>query len=340
MSKIKVGFDISQLAHGGGVATYTDQISQQLIKINDLELVFFYSLLRKPYRGNLQSVKRFFIPPTLLEFLFNQIRLFPIEQFIGKIDIFHSNDWMQPPTSAKKITTYHDLIPIKFPQWSHPKVVAVHRRRLAIVEKEIDCVIAVSEATKRDLLEVSTIPEEKIAVIYEGVGQEFRPFSDQEVLKFREKYHLPDKFILAIGGIGERRNLRRVKLAAKNYHLVVTGQDLPYLANEEMPLLYSAAKILLYPSLYEGFGLPILEAMASGTPVVTSNVSSMPEVGGEAALYVEPEDEHDITNKLKAVMEDEKLRGQLIKKGLLQAKKFSWKKCAAETAQLYRQLNE
>lgn len=336
--KIKIGIDISQVAHSGGVGVYTQNLAKHLSELKDLELVFFYSSLRKKYHGGLKNVKKFRLPPTLFEMLFNRWRNVPIEKFIGPLDIFHSSDWMQPPSKAKKVTTYHDVIPIKYPQWSHPKIVKVHKRRLQIVEREIDMVIAVSAATKKDLLEVTQIPAEKIAVIYEAAGDHFKVQSQKAIEEFKSKYNLPKDFVLAIGGIGERRNLKRVKEATKNYHLVIAGQTVPYLPYEELPLLYASAKVLLYPSLYEGFGLPIVEAMSVGLPVITSNVSSMPEVGGEAAEYVSPESVIDIENKLKIVMGDDKKREKMIKAGFSQAKKFSWDKAAKETAEVYRSL--
>lgn len=335
---MKVGLDISQLAHRGGVATYTQNLANQLVQNKELEMIFFYSSLRLPYKGNLVNVKFFRLPPTLLEIIFNRLRFIPIENFIGSVDIFHSSDWLQPPTKAKKITTYHDVIPLKYPKWSHPKIVGVHKKRLEIVEKEIDVVIAVSESTKKDLLEVSKIPEEKITVIYEAAGEQFKPQSVNLVEEFRKKWKLPDKFVLAIGGIGNRRNLSRVKQAAKDYDLIVSGETIKCVPDEQLSLLYSAAEVLLYPSLYEGFGLPILEAMACGVPVITSNVSSMPEVGGQAAIYVDPYNLEDIKNKLTEIMSDQKLRENVIKKGLEQVKKFSWQKCQQETAALYKKI--
>lgn len=337
---IKVGMDISQLAHDGGVGVYTQNLAENLSKIPDLEMVYFYSSLRKPYQGKLRHVKFYRLPPTLFEMLFNKWRNVPIERFVGPIDVFHSSDWAQPPSKAWKVTTYHDVIPLKYPQWSHPKIVAVHQRRLKIVEKEIDQIIAVSESTKKDLMQISHIPEEKIVVIYEGVGHQFKPQLEKNVTKFKEKYKLPESYVLAIGGIGERRNLKRVREASKKYNLVIAGQTIPLLPDDDLPLLYSGANVLLYPSLYEGFGLPILEAMNCGVPVITSAISSMPEVGGQAAEYVNPESVIDIENKLMIVMRDEEKRKSMIKKGFEQAKKFSWEKCARETAEVYNRLGK
>lgn len=337
---MRVGMDISQIAHIGGVANYTGNLAKQLSKIPDLDMVYFYSSLRKPYKGSLKNVKEYKLPPTLFEMLFNRWRNVGIERFIGPLDIFHSSDWTQPPSKAKKATTYHDVVAIKYPEWSHPKIVAVHKRRLWLVEQEIDFVIAVSQSVKKDLLEISRIPENKIKVIYEGVADFFRPMPKNKVEEFSKRTKLPSRFILSIGGVGERRNLKQVKKVCESlrYHLVILGETIPDLSEKDLPLLYNAASALLYPSLYEGFGLPILEAMACGTAVITSDTSSMPEVGGNSALYVDPFDLEDIKEKLKMVMDDKDLREDLIKKGFTQAKKFSWEKCAKETADVYRGL--
>lgn len=332
---MRVGMDISQLAHRGGVATYTQNLSLELAKHKELEMVYFYSSLRKPYRGGLKNVKKYRLPPTLFEMLFNRWRNVSIERFLGPMDVFHSSDWTQPPTKSKKVTTYHDVIPLKYPPWSHPKIVAVHKRRLKLVEKEIDCVIAVSQSTKKDLLEVSNIPEEKITVVYEAAGEQYRPQSKEKVEDFKKRMGLPDNFILAIGGVGSRRNLERIKEATRGYNLVIAGVNLSDLSSEEFPLLYAAAEILLYPSFYEGFGLPILEAQACGCPVVTSNVSAMPEVAGKGAILVDPYSTEDIIRGIRGVRE---IREELIKRGFENVKKFSWEKAALETANIYRKV--
>lgn len=338
MKNIKVGMDISQLAHQGGVVTYTQNLAERLSATADLEMIYFYSSLRRPYRGGLKNVKKYRLPPILFEMLFNRWRNIDMERFLGPLDIFHSSDWTQPPTKAKKVTTYHDMVPLKYPRWSTPKIVSVHKRRLFLVEKEIDMVIAVSEATKKDLLEVSNLPEEKITVIYEGPTANFSPQPQTKIKAFRKKYHLPEKFVLAIGGVGERRNLARIEEACKDYNLVIAGWTIPWLSTMELELLYSSASVLLYASLYEGFGIPILDAFSVGLPVVTSNVSSMPEIAGTAALCVDPFDVEDIKKKLKQVMEDQDLRKELVNEGFEQVKKFSWEKAARETANVYRQL--
>ncbi len=330
--------DISQIAHPGGVATYTLNLSERLSKDPNLEMVYFYSSLRKNYKGKLKNVKSYRLPPTLFELLFNKWRNVPIEKFLGIIDVFHSSDWTQPPTKAKKVTTFHDVVPLKYPQWSHPKIVEVHKRRLKLVEKEIDHVIVVSKATKKDLLEVSSIPEEKITVIYEAPTIDFKLQPKEKIKEFLKKYKLPEKFVLAIGGVGERRNLDRIKEACKDYNLVITGQTIPWLEFDELELLYQSASVLLYASVYEGFGIPILDAFSSRLPVITSNVSSMPEVGGKAALYVDPLRVEDIKEKLDLMMEDQVLREEMIKKGKEQVKKFSWKKTAEQTFQVYKKL--
>lgn len=337
---MKIGFDISQIAHTGGVGIYTQKLAGQLSKEADLELIYFYSSLRKPYQGKLKNVKSFRLPPTLFEMLFNRWRNISIEKFIGQVDIFHSSDWIQPPSKAKKVTTYHDIIPLKYSRWSHPKIVEVHKRRLKIVEKEIDMVIAVSEATKKDLLEISKIPEEKIVVIYEApvISDSARLQGDAREVrckKFREKYGLPEKYVLAIGGIGERRNLQRVKEASQGFNLVISGVTLPWLSTEELGLLYACSEFLLYPSFYEGFGLPVLDAQFAGCPVITSNVSSMPEIAGVGAVLVDPYSTEDIIRGIREVREN---REELIKKGFENVKKFSWEKCAKETIKVYQRL--
>lgn len=338
--KLRIGFDISQLAHEGGVSTYTQKLADGLQNSKEIETVFFYSSLRKSYNGKLKGVKKFKLPPSLFELLFNKLRNVSIEKFLGPIDVFHSSDWVQPPSKSKRVTTYHDLVPLLHPEWSLPKIVEVHKRRLKLVEKEIDMVIAVSESTKKDLLRITSIPSEKITVIYEGVDEKFKVQTQKDIKIFKIKYHLPEEFVLALGGVGERKNIKRLQVACKELPLIVAGQDIERVSDEELPLLYASAKLLAYPSLYEGFGLPVLEAQACGTPVVISDVSSLPEIGGTGAAYVDPFDIEDIRKTVRKVFYDNEVRKTLIKEGLKNVKQFTWEKTVEQTIGVYKSLVE
>lgn len=301
-------------------------------------MVFFFSAFRKSYHGPLKNVKKFRLPPTLFEVMFNRIRTVGIEKFIGPVDIYHSSDWVQPPTKAKTVTTYHDLVPLLYPKWSHPKIVSVNKIRLKLVEAEVDKVIAVSESTKNDLLSLSKLKPSQIEVIYEGVSEIFKPSEEKDQFELKKKYNLPDNFCLAIGGVGERKNLKRIKQASKGFNLITTMEDLPVLSDEELAILYSCADALIYTTLYEGFGLPIIEAMACGTPVLTSNVSSMPEIAGGAAVLTDPNDVDKIRRSLEDLLLDKQKQKDLILKGFKRAKDFSWEKTADKTLQVYKQL--
>lgn len=319
---MKVGIDISQIVYGGtGVATYTQNLIDNL-KIVDQKntYVYFGSSLRRPLPG----FWRF--PPTILDILWNQLHIMPVENLIGKIDVFHSSDWTQPPTKAKKVTTIHDLVVYLYPESSHPKIVATQKRRLEWVKKEGDLIIAVSESTKKDIIEILKIPEEKIRVIYEAANPIFRP-----VIKKTKPY------ILGMGQLKSRKNIERLEAAFKSLELKdVELKIANNISIENLVELYSNALCFVYPSLYEGFGIPVLEAMACGCPVITSNISSLPEVGGQAAIYVDPLSVNDITEKIKYVLSLN--RERLTKEGFAQVSKFSWEKTARETVKVYEEL--
>lgn len=175
---MRIGIDISQIAYQGtGVAIYTENLVKNLIKIDKKnDYVLFYSSLRRKLDRDLVKeliseqveIKQFKLPPTLLEFLWNRLHLFPIEWLIGKVDVFFSSDWLQPPTKAKKVTTIHDLSPFKYPETFPKKIINVHQRKLKWVKKEADAILCDSQATKKDVMEILKIPEKKLKVIYPG----------------------------------------------------------------------------------------------------------------------------------------------------------------------------
>jgi len=229
--------------------------------------------------------------------------------------------------------------------------------------KAADAIIAVSECSKRDAIRLYGVPADKIRVIYEGVDPKFMPISDPARLaKVRADYQLPDRFILHLGTIEPRKNLPLLFEAIQHLPtpLVVAGKlgwlTEPILAkvkelgledrviftgfieDDDLPALISAASVLAMPSKYEGFGLPVLEAMACGTPVVSSNAASLPEVGGEAALYARPDDVLSWTHLLQQTTMDEELRSSMREKGFRQAMKFSWETMTRETVEVYRQV--
>lgn len=223
-------------------------------------------------------------------------------------------------------------------------------------------IVTISQASKNDIIKLYHVPSEKVVVTYPGSKMQSKHMkkNEQRFDSLSKKFGLASKYVLFVGTLQPRKNITRlieafsyVAGSQKDLELLVVGkkgwlfQDimaaprkynveskvkfLEFVTNEELSLLYQNASLFVLPSLYEGFGLPVIEAMANGCPVVISNVSSLPEAGGDAALYVDPNDPNDIAEKIKLVLTNESLRDQLIKKGYKQANKFSWEKTAKET---------
>jgi len=237
---------------------------------------------------------------------------------------------------------------------------------LPTVLRRSTTIIAVSESTKKDIITFYGINDDKIKVIYEGFHHTFdSKRSDDSFYLVREKYHLPP-YILYVGNLLPHKNLNRlieayslVSKAIPHVLIIIGRKDqrffpalemraaelkvkervlfFDYIDQVELPHFYRAAETFVFPSLYEGFGLPPLEAMASGTPVICSNISSLPEVVGDAGIYVNPEDPRMVADSIKRVLGDEKLRENLISKGYERAKLFSWQKAARETLKVLRE---
>jgi len=290
------------------------------------------------------------------------------------VDIFHATEHLLPPLrGVRTVFTFHDAIYALFPQYHLP----LNRLFLGLMMprflRRADAIIAVSECSKRDAVRLYGIDPARIRVIYEGVDARFQPVTDlARLAQVRARYALPERYILYVGTIEPRKNLttlleafhvsRSMFHAAGNtaLKLVIGGKTgwlyeglfrklrelgledevlLPgYIADEDLPAVYSAASVFVFPSLYEGFGLPPLEAMACGTPVVCSSASSLPEVCGEAALLVEPTDVSALAQAIERVLSDEPLRAALRARGLAQAAKFSWERTARETLAVYREV--
>jgi glycosyltransferase involved in cell wall biosynthesis len=351
---MRIAIDVSQIVYETGVSVYTRNLVENLLKLdrkNDYVL-FAGSLRRRRDFKEFFDTKVFLIPPLLADLLWNRLHVLPIEKLIGKVDVFHSSDWTQPSSRAFKITTIHDLTPIKFPQWTNPRVASVHKRRLRWVKREVDRIIVPSNSTKEDMVALG-FAAEKITVIGEACDPAFKVNPRFKASELKRKYGIVGEYLLAVGA-SERKNTLRIVEAFKRIraeigvdNLVIIGSNprglesedgvvyAGHVPEEELPAFYCGAKCLVYASLYEGFGLPILEAFASGTPVVTSSISSMPEVAGSAAVLVNPKSIDSIVRGIKKAVRE---KDGLVKKGKERLKEFSWEKTARETLKVYMDL--
>lgn len=286
-----------------------------------------------------------------------------------KVKLFHGLSHELPhgiPRSIKRVVTMHDLIVWRYPQFYKPLDRVVHRIKQRHSCRIADMVVAISEQTKRDLMEYLHVPESKIRVIYQSCDPMFwEPVAESDIDYVRSTYHLPEKYVICVGTIEERKNqVAVVKAMAQlpaDVHLVIVGKNhgvyhavlsgairsngltervhiLHDADFEDFPALYAGAVASVYMSLFEGFGIPILESLCSGTPVVTSNVSSMPEAGGDAALYSAPDDYRTLAAHLSRLLSDPAFRNSQIEKGRTQRLKFAPEKVSQDMLALYRSL--
>lgn len=312
------------------------------------------------------------ISPRWLARIWQRARLpLPVELFTGKVDLFHATDFTLPHTlgSTRTLLTVHDLSFVRVPEAASPPLKAYLD---AVVPRSVDRadhILADSAATRDDLIELYKTPARKITVLYSGVDQRFSRVADGRALEaIGAKYGMAGgPYILSVGTMQPRKNYSRVIKALAEVRacgldlryaiaggkgwledemqrtIAATGMDdfvlpLGYVDDKDLPALYSGSRILLMPSLYEGFGLPILEAMACGVPVITSNVSSLPEVAGEAAIQVDPTDTAALRDAIIAVETEPNLREQLVEKGFRQAERFTWRRSADDLLSVYRSL--
>ena len=346
----------------------------------------------QPIKPTPPGAKYFFIinfspfPPRLQTIIWNELHVLNLEKLLGPVDVYHSPDWSLAPTKAKTVITVHDLFFLKRPDLQQHPYQATLERRLQLAKDRQAQVIAVSQATKNDLIELLDYPEELIKITYEAVDDKFKmQNANLKIKQIKKKYGIEGNYLLMVATQEPRKNLERtieafnslvsgIKRNARqnsvnmqNTNLVIVGKvgwgnvgasrwdALPqprtrashrlaptirfigYVPQEELPTLYSGSEGFLYPSLYEGFGIPILEAFACGVPVLTSNVSSMPEVAGKAAIYVDPYKTDSIREGLEKMLNLSTTdKNELIQNGYKQMKKFSWGKVAKETLKMYK----
>jgi len=293
---------------------------------------------------------------------------FDTEGLNERFDLYHEPNYIPRAFRGKVITTICDMSYKLYPQY-HP------RRRVMTFGffenrmRNVDRIITISRNSKQEIIDLLKVPEDKVTVTYLGATDAYRPiFINEELkIKFRLKYGIPDNFLLYVGTIEPRKNLSRLIEAfylfkketpkSEEVKLILVGgqgwlyneifsrvRELKmeneiiftgYVSNEDLPFLYNMAMAFVYPSLYEGFGLPPLEAMSCGTPVISSNTSSIPEVVGDAGILVDPYNVNDWASAISQLAGSSILRSELSSKGLIQASKFSWKRCAEETLGVY-----
>ncbi|MBI4301055.1 MAG: glycosyltransferase family 4 protein [Chloroflexi bacterium] len=285
----------------------------------------------------------------------------------ARTDLLHSPDFISPSwLRSPAVVTIHDLAFLRFPQL----VTGESRRYYGRIKRAVTSargIIAVSENTRRDMTELLGVSPDRVDVIYHAADEAFRPLGNETSAEFCQRRGLPPSFILWVGTIEPRKNLVTLLKAlailqsrGHHYPLVVAGakgwlyeetlniiEDLSLTSKvilfgqasrEDLLMLYNAAWVFAFPSLYEGFGLPPLEAMACGTPVISANTSSLPEVLGDAALLIDPEDVEAWADAIARLYQDEALRDELKSRGLAQSGKYSWTKTAEATLAVYRRV--
>jgi glycosyltransferase involved in cell wall biosynthesis len=366
---LKIAIDARKL-RDYGIGTYVWNLLRHLSRIDhDTEYVLLcrpadYGLvseLGKNFRPVAESAPAYSIREQLLV---------PMALRRERVDLFHAPHYVLPPlTPVRSVVTIHDCIHLRFPQYLPNKLgYAYARGSLWFATHRSSRIMTVSEASKRDILRYFRVPEAKIDVIHNAIDERFGLMpADEEVARVRERYQLNDPFVLYAGNIKPHKNLERLIEAfhmlrrgdLEHVKLLIIGDEVSkyatlrravhrhklhkhvrffgFVPDETLAVLYRLASVFVFPSLYEGFGLPPLEAMASGTPVVTSNVSSLPEVVGDAALLVDPYEPEAIAQAMRQVLTDQTLRDDLVRKGLARVGLFSWERSVRRVRAIYEE---
>lgn len=369
---MRIGIDAHAIgSQSTGNETYIKNLILALAEIDRLnEYVLFFTRpeVARQWEGRFPNVRVQLIRPHTP---YARIPVsFPLAMYRAGVDLIHVQ-YTAPPFCHKPIVvTIHDLSFEHFPQFFTPRERFFFRRAIPHTARRAAKVLTVSEYSRRDIINTYQLPPEKVVVTPNGVGPEFRPTRDEERLQaVKKKYGIERPYLLSVGNLQPRKNLARLIKAYSRlremfedfrHQLVIVGKrawlyrnilheanrspyagDMVftgYVPESDLPDLYSGAAVFVYPSIFEGFGLPVLEAMACGTPVITSNSSSLPEVVGEAGLMVDPYDEEAWARTILRVVEDRQLRNELAERSVQQAARFSWRRTAELTLAVYREV--
>ena len=293
------------------------------------------------------------------------LRVSLVEGRLPAGDVYHATEHLLPWMARPSVMTVHDLIFERYPQHHTRANRAFLRVAMPLFVRRADAIIAVSQHTRRDLLEVYATPPQKVYVVEEGIDERFRPAGEADIRRVKERYSIRRPYLLMVGTLEPRKNhalafraLARLKAEGWPHCLVAVGgggwlfdavqrqveslqlsDDVIFaghVADADLPALYSGADCFLMPSLYEGFGIPVLEAMACGAPVVCSKVSSLPEVAGEAARFIEPLTAEGLADAVRQVLSNPKMADKMLSDGMRQAGRYRWQRAADETVQVYR----
>jgi glycosyltransferase involved in cell wall biosynthesis len=367
---MKVAIDARKL-HDFGIGTYIRNLLRCLARIDaETEYVLLCRQADLGIARQLGPNFRTLLEPSPNYSLREQIHV-PWVLLRERPDVFHAPHYVLPLcVPCRSVVTIHDCIHLMFPQYLKNRASHAYARAVMwAAARRSDCILTVSEASKRDILHFFNVPAEKIVVVSNAIDERFSiaPPED-DVARVRERYQLDQRFVLYVGNIKPHKNLVRLIEAfselrqgeLEDLKLLIIGDEisrlpalrravhkhklhkhvrfLGYLPDETLAILYRLAALFVFPSLYEGFGLPPLEAMASGTPVVTSNVSSLPEVTGDAAVLVDPYDVDSLVDGMRRVLTDPALAAEMRRMGLARAREFSWERSVARTRDMYQQV--
>lgn len=371
---LRIYVDISAAVHGrAGLGRYAESLAGALVRQAPGRFALFYNIAGRPrVLPGLEGVPRRSVrlgyKPWRMAVWLGQRAGLGFDRLLPNAELYHATEHLlMPLRHVPTVLTVHDLIFKLFPRYHKRLNYWFLNAAMPLFVQRADAVIAISQATRRDLIAHYGTPPEKITVVYEAAAPCFRPPAAEAVTAVRARYGLPERFLLTVGTIEPRKNLVRLLEALvrlrrddPELHLVVVGSrgwlyegffrrraelelekavHLPgYVPDADLPAFYGAATVVVMPSLYEGFGLPVLEAMACGAPVVSSHAASLPEIGGAAARYFDPTDVEEMTAVLAQVLADAELRAEMRAAGLEQAARFSWERAARETMAVYERV--
>ncbi len=371
---MRIGIDYTAaVRQGAGIGRYTRGLIRALAELDQQTPYVLFSAGRdadpRPWPSNFA---RRTVPLTdrHLAILWQRLRLpLAVEWLTGSLDLFHSPDFVLPPLRrARAVLTVHDLSFLRYPECFSPPLLRYLLDAVPRSVERADLVLADSEHTRDDLVELLGVAPERARVVYAGVEPEFVPRPDAEVAAVRQRYGIQRPYILGLGTLQPRKNFQRLieayRLLRQERHiphqLVIGGgrgwlyepileaiarhglqEDvrlIGFVEDADLPALYTGAEVFAFPSLYEGFGIPVLEAMACGTPVVAAETSSLPEVAGEAALLIPPTDTEALAEALWSALDDGARRADLRARGWEQCRRFTWRASAERLLACYAEL--